>query len=65
MVALLLDGADAGVAGAVVIAGQEVAIVLAEARVVVGLAAVDLALDGGFAGVQDAGIGLATERRGM
>lgn len=51
-----MDGADAGVTWAVVVAGQEVAIVLAEARVVVRLAAVELALDGGFAGVQDAGI---------
>lgn len=60
LVALLLDGSHANVVGAVVVAGQEVAIVLAEARVVVGFAAVELALDGGLARLQDAGIRLAT-----
>jgi hypothetical protein len=58
LVTLLLDGGHADVVGAVVVAGQHVAVVLAQARVVVGLAAVDLALDGSFASVEDAGSAL-------
>jgi hypothetical protein len=52
----LLDGVDARVVGAVVVAGQQVAVLLAQARVVVGGAAVDLRLFGRNASVEDAGM---------
>ena len=55
---LLLDSVDTRVVGAVVVAGEEVAVLLAEARVVVWGAAVDLGLFGGDAGVEDAGEGV-------
>lgn len=54
LITLLLNGSDPNVVGAVVVAGQHVYIVLAQAGVVVGLTAVKLALNGGFASVQDA-----------
>ena len=50
---LLLDAEDVGVVGAVVVAGEEVAVLLAEARVVVEGTAVDLGLLRGNAGVED------------
>ena len=55
--ALLLDGGDAGVGGAVVVASEEVDVLGAQAGVVGGHAGVDLALDAGYAGVEDAGEG--------
>lgn len=51
---LLLDGVDVRVVGAVVVAGKEVAVLLAEARVVVVGAAVDLSLFGGDTSIEDA-----------
>ena len=53
---LLLHAVDARVVGAVVVAGEEVAVLLAEAGVVIGGAAVDLGLFGRDAVVEDAGI---------
>jgi hypothetical protein len=49
----LLDAEDVGVVGAVVVAGEEVAVLLAEARIVIESTAVDLGLLGGNAGVED------------
>ena len=51
---LLLDGVEARIVGAVVVAGEQVAVLLAEARVVVRGAAVDLGLFSRDALVQDA-----------
>ncbi len=51
---LLLGGAATKIVGAIIIAGQEVDILSAEARVVICRAGVDLALDGGNANVESA-----------
>jgi hypothetical protein len=51
---LLLDRVDVRVVGAVVVAGEEVAVLLAEARVVIVGAAIDLGLFGGNASIEDA-----------
>ena len=50
----MLDAEEARVAGAVVVAGEQVAVLLAQTGVVVWLAAVDLGLLGPDAGVEDA-----------
>ena len=51
---MLLGGDDTKVVGAVIIAGQKVDILRAEARVVVRGAGVDLALDGSNADIESA-----------
>lgn len=61
--ALLLGGADAGVVGAVGVAGQQVDVLRAETGVVVLGAGVDLALDGGNADVESAADALARRER--
>ena len=55
----MLDGGDADVVRAVVVASQHVPILVAQAGPVVGHAVIDLALDGGLAGLEDAVFWLA------
>ena len=61
---LLLDAVEAGVIGAVVVAGEEIAVLLAQAGVVVWGAVVDLRLFGANASVEDAGEMLVLVGRG-
>lgn len=61
---MLLNGADTSIGRTVVVAGQEVLVLGAEARVVGHTARVDLALDGGKAGIQDAVYLLSIEQFG-
>jgi hypothetical protein len=60
---LLLDTVEAGVIGAVVVAGEEIAVLLAQAGVVVCGAVVDLRLFGANASVEDAEEMLVLVRR--
>lgn len=50
----MLNGADARVVGAVVVASQEVLVLSAQAGIVCETAGVDLALDRGETGIEDA-----------
>ena len=59
-----MNGTDAGIVGAVVVAGQKVLVLGAEARVVGLHAGVDLALDGGNTGIQNATVGSVSMLKG-
>lgn len=54
LVTLLLDSGDADVVRTIVVTSQHVAVLLTQARPVVRLAAVELALNGGLAGFENA-----------
>lgn len=62
LLALLLDGADASIVGAVVVAGQEVLVIGAEAGVVCCGTSVDLGLDCCETGIENAGL-MSVERK--